>query len=44
MSGFPWDGSEIVKKQYEKDNYSIIYNNNNTKRVIVFFWKWFILS
>ena len=34
---FPWNGSELLEREYEKDNYKLIRTGNKTGRAIIFF-------
>ena len=34
---FPWNGSRLVRDEYEKDNYFIIETDADTNKAIVFF-------
>ena len=37
MAGFPWNNSELVKHEYEKENFKIIHTGAKSKRAIIFF-------
>ena len=37
MVGFPWNNSELVKHEYEQDNFKIIHTGAKSKRAIIFF-------
>lgn len=34
---FPWNGNELLRKEYEKENYRIIHTGSSTKKAIIFF-------
>ena len=34
---FPWNGSELLRREYEKDNYRLIHTGSKTNRAIIFF-------
>ena len=34
---FPWNGSELLRKEYEKDNYKVIHTGARTNNAIIFF-------
>ena len=36
-NSFPYNGSELVLNEYEKDNYKIIRTEASTRRAIIFF-------
>ena len=34
---FPWNGSELLRREYEKDNYRLIRTGSKTNKAIIFF-------